>query len=94
MENEYGHFGYESDPRDTQYLEFLRDNMIANGFSESLFFTSDTPTGTQDLGAIPGGMTVNLAVLHSISCNQIPDVKLIVTKITEFITRLWYLSDS
>ncbi|MPC59530.1 hypothetical protein E2C01_053553 [Portunus trituberculatus] len=36
------------------YLEFLRDNMIENGFHESLFFTSDTPTGTQDLGAIPG----------------------------------------
>ncbi|XP_071520432.1 beta-galactosidase-1-like protein 2 [Panulirus ornatus] len=60
IENEYGHFGYGDDPRDTRYLEFLRDNLIMNGFWESLFFTSDTPTQTQDLGAIPGVlMTAN-----------------------------------
>lgn len=55
MENEYGHFGYGTDPRDIEYMEFLRDNMVANGFGESLFFTSDSPAATQDLGAIPGG---------------------------------------
>lgn len=60
VENEYGHFGYDDEPRDTLYLEFLRDNMIANGFGESLFFTSDTPKSTQDLGSIPGVlMTAN-----------------------------------
>ncbi|XP_071520431.1 beta-galactosidase-1-like protein 2 [Panulirus ornatus] len=60
IENEYGQFGYSDNPRDILYLEFLRDNLISNGFWESLFFTSDTPIETQDLGAIPGVlMTAN-----------------------------------
>lgn len=61
VENEYGHFGYGTDPRDTEYLVFLRDNMVANGFNETLFFTSDTPATTQDLGAIPGGKCCELS---------------------------------
>lgn len=71
VENEYGHFGYDTDPRDTLYLEFLRDNMIANGFDESLFFTSDSPKGTQDLGSIPGGTVVNTCLHRFISYNLI-----------------------
>lgn len=60
VENEYGHFGYGDEPRDTEYLEFLQDNMVANGFGESLFFTSDSPAQTADLGSIPGVlMTAN-----------------------------------
>ncbi|XP_063613408.1 beta-galactosidase-1-like protein 2 [Penaeus indicus] len=60
IENEYGNFGYSDEPRDTLYLEFLRDNLIANGFGESLFFTSDTPSYSGDLGSVPGElMTAN-----------------------------------
>ncbi|XP_042222809.1 beta-galactosidase-1-like protein 2 [Homarus americanus] len=60
VENEYGHFGYGKEPRDILYLEFLRDNLAANEFDESLFFTSDSPVQTQDLGSIPGVlMTAN-----------------------------------
>ncbi|KAK3851560.1 hypothetical protein Pcinc_041806 [Petrolisthes cinctipes] len=55
VENEYGHFGYGTDPRDLVYMEFVRDTIVNIGFGESLLFTSDSPTGTQDLGAIPGG---------------------------------------
>ncbi|PYZ99367.1 hypothetical protein A6K26_009645, partial [Gammaproteobacteria bacterium 2W06] len=60
IENEYGNFGYSDEPRDTLYLEFLRDNLIINGFGESLFFTSDTPSQSGDLGSVPGElMTAN-----------------------------------
>ncbi|XP_069936809.1 beta-galactosidase-1-like protein 2 isoform X2 [Cherax quadricarinatus] len=60
VENEYGHFGYGDEPRDTLYLEYLRDNLVDNGFGDSLFFTSDSPSSTRDLGAIPGVlMTAN-----------------------------------
>ncbi|CAL4069324.1 unnamed protein product, partial [Meganyctiphanes norvegica] len=60
IENEFGHFGYEDFPRDTLYLEFLQENLISNGMGESLFFTSDSVSGTGDLGSLPGVlMTAN-----------------------------------
>nr|XP_045607884.1 beta-galactosidase-1-like protein 2 [Procambarus clarkii] len=85
VENEYGHFGYGDDPRDTLYLEFLRDNLVDNGFGESLFFTSDTPAQTRDLGSIPGvlmtanfnsNLEENLSVLKELQ----PDRPLLVTE--------------
>ncbi|XP_042862752.1 beta-galactosidase-1-like protein 2 [Penaeus japonicus] len=54
IENEYGQFGYGDEPRDLLYMEFLRDNLVGNGFGETLFFTSDTPSQTLDLGALSG----------------------------------------
>lgn len=53
VENEYGAFGVGTEPRDTEYLIHLRDKMIELGAVE-MFFTSDTPTNNNDLGAIPG----------------------------------------
>ena len=57
IENEYGAFGYDDFPRDTAYLESLKDALGQFGI-ESLLFTSDSPKGTQDFGSIPGGITV------------------------------------
>ena len=54
IENEYGAFGYDDFPRDTAYLESLKDALGQFGI-ESLLFTSDSPKGTQDFGSIPGG---------------------------------------
>jgi len=59
IENEYGAFGYDDFPRDTAYLESLKDALGQFGI-ESLLFTSDSPKGTQDFGSIPGVfMTAN-----------------------------------
>ncbi len=57
MENEYGAFGVGDNPRDTEYLIHLRDEMIRLGVVE-LFFTSDTPSNSGQLGAIPGGSLI------------------------------------
>ncbi|XP_076060730.1 beta-galactosidase-1-like protein 2 isoform X2 [Oratosquilla oratoria] len=54
IENEYGSFGYQDNPRDKMYLRFLEENFKANGMGESLFFTSDSTTIHQDLGATKG----------------------------------------
>ena len=57
VENEYGAFGVGDNPRDTEYLIHLRDEMIRLGVVE-LFFTSDTPSNSGQLGAIPGGSLI------------------------------------
>ena len=57
IENEYGAFGYDDFPRDTAYLESLKDALGQFGI-ESLLFTSDSPKGTQDFGSIPGGIHI------------------------------------
>ena len=57
IENEYGAFGYDDFPRDTAYLESLKDALGQFGI-ESLLFTSDSPKGTQDFDSIPGGTYV------------------------------------
>ncbi|XP_068216121.1 beta-galactosidase-1-like protein 2 [Palaemon carinicauda] len=60
IENEYGNFGYPDVPHDKEYLEAIKDILTANGFSESLYFTSDTPLLAGDSGALPGVlMTAN-----------------------------------
>ena len=77
IENEYGAFGYDDFPRDTAYLESLKDALGQFGI-ESLLFTSDSPKGTQDFGSIPGGIKVHIRY-HSrffvrvghYSCNKI-----------------------
>ena len=58
IENEYGAFGYDDFPRDTAYLESLKDALGQFGI-ESLLFTSDSPKGTQDFGSIPGGIYIS-----------------------------------
>merc|ERR1711962_1438037 len=68
IENEYGAFGYNDLPRDQLYLEFIKDNLIANGMGESLFFTADGVVGVGDLGSLPGVlMTANFK--NSVSAN-------------------------
>ena len=58
MENEYGAFGYDDQPRDRLHLQQLLNKMKDLGLSE-MFFTSDSPVGTLDWGAIPGGNITN-----------------------------------
>ncbi|KAF4531683.1 hypothetical protein B566_EDAN016673 [Ephemera danica] len=53
IENEYGSFGPSNEPRDTQYLEFIRELYRMNGLNE-LYFTSDSATGSGAIGALPG----------------------------------------
>ncbi|XP_066945632.1 beta-galactosidase-1-like protein 2 [Macrobrachium rosenbergii] len=60
IENEYGNFGYPGMPHDKEYLEAIKETLTANGFSESLYFTSDTPLLSGDSGSLPGVlMTAN-----------------------------------
>ncbi|XP_064097722.1 beta-galactosidase-1-like protein 2 [Macrobrachium nipponense] len=60
IENEYGNFGYPGMPHDKEYLEAIKETLTANGFSESLYFTSDTPVKGGDSGSLPGVlMTAN-----------------------------------
>ena len=54
IENEYGAFGYDDFPRDTAYLESLKAALQTFGI-ESLFFTSDSPKGSDDFGSVEGG---------------------------------------
>ena len=56
VENEYGAFGYGDFPRDLKYLEFVKEQLLQNGVVE-LFFTSDSPRYSEDMGALPGGMS-------------------------------------
>ncbi|KAB7501868.1 hypothetical protein Anas_13198, partial [Armadillidium nasatum] len=52
VENEYGHFGYEDEPRDKKYLKFVHETLISSGFDDVLYYTSDSPTGTYDWGSL------------------------------------------
>lgn len=54
IENEFGAFGYEDYPRDTQYLLSLKSVLETSGI-ESLLFTSDSPKLTGDFGSLEGG---------------------------------------
>ena len=54
IENEYGAFGYEDYPRDTQYLHTMKLALEQFGI-ESLLFTSDSPYSTKDYGTTDGG---------------------------------------
>ena len=54
IENEYGHFGYDDQPRDKLYLDHIRQLFDSNGFSGALYFTSDSPADTKDWGSLPG----------------------------------------
>ncbi|CAL4143066.1 unnamed protein product, partial [Meganyctiphanes norvegica] len=55
VENEYGGFGYGDLPRDDQYMAALYEHMLSLvPMNQVLYFTSDTPSYTSDLGAIPG----------------------------------------
>ncbi|KAF2361306.1 Glycoside hydrolase 35 catalytic domain [Trinorchestia longiramus] len=54
IENEYGHFGYEDEPRDGLYLAFLRDLLVNGGLENSLLFTSDSVGSRRDLGSLRG----------------------------------------
>ena len=56
IENEYGAFGYEDFPRDTAYLDALK-NVLRDSGIESLLFTSDSPKLTKDYGSLQGGKT-------------------------------------
>ncbi|CAL4082809.1 unnamed protein product, partial [Meganyctiphanes norvegica] len=76
IENEYGAFGYDDFPRDTLYLEFLKDNLISNGMGLSTFFTSDGVLGTQDLGSLPGVlMTANFQDLVSANLAKLKELQ-------------------
>ena len=57
IENEYGAFGYDDYPRDTQYLHSLKLALESYGM-ESLLFTSDSPKNSFDYGTTDGGITV------------------------------------
>ena len=54
IENEYGAFGYDDYPRDTQYLHSLKLALESYGM-ESLLFTSDSPKNSFDYGTTDGG---------------------------------------
>ena len=54
IENEYGAFGYDDQPRDKPYLRFVKSALESNGI-ESLLFTSDSPKQTSDWGSLEGG---------------------------------------
>uniref|UniRef100_A0A2P2I5I9 Beta-galactosidase n=1 Tax=Hirondellea gigas TaxID=1518452 RepID=A0A2P2I5I9_9CRUS len=56
IENEYGAFGYDDDPRDKLYLSFLKSVMKANGFNNTLFFTSDNTIMHYDWGSVDGAL--------------------------------------
>lgn len=59
IENEYGAFGYDDYPRDTQYLHSLKLALESYGM-ESLLFTSDSPKNSFDYGTTDGVlMTAN-----------------------------------
>ena len=54
IENEYGAFGYDDQPRDKAYLRIVKEILEKNGI-ESLLFTSDSPKQTTDMGSLEGG---------------------------------------
>ena len=51
IENEYGNSGYGDHPRDKEHLRFLKSVLRQEGV-ESLLFTSDNPTLSEDWGNI------------------------------------------
>ncbi len=54
IENEYGAFGYDDQPRDKAYLRHVKATLESNGI-EALPFTSDSPKNTKDWGSLDGG---------------------------------------
>ncbi|KAL7643806.1 UNVERIFIED_CONTAM: hypothetical protein RMT77_005812 [Armadillidium vulgare] len=80
VENEYGHFGYEDEPRDKKYLKFVHETLISSGFEDVLYYTSDSPTGTYDWGSLnpdvlmtanfQSGVAANLNTLKEIQPNR------------------------
>ncbi|XP_071440974.1 beta-galactosidase-1-like protein 2 [Hetaerina americana] len=68
IENEYGGFGPYSDPRDKNYLEFIKKTFEDNGLEE-LFFTADSPVPSGDIGSLPG-------VLQTANFNNNPIMQL------------------
>ncbi|XP_042880013.1 beta-galactosidase-1-like protein 2 [Penaeus japonicus] len=55
VENEYGAFGYGDLPRDSKYLDSIYEVMRSIiPEEEVMYFTSDSPSYTGDLGAIKG----------------------------------------
>ena len=61
IENEYGAFGYDDQPRDKAYLRYVKNVLETNGI-ESLLFTSDSPKQTTDMGSLDGGNKIYLTL--------------------------------
>ncbi|XP_046384129.1 beta-galactosidase-1-like protein 2 isoform X2 [Ischnura elegans] len=72
IENEYGGFGKTSDPRDKDYLKFIKNAYEDNGL-EGLFFTSDSPSTSGDIGSLPG--VLQTANFNSFPTNQLDALK-------------------
>ncbi|XP_018016621.1 beta-galactosidase-1-like protein 2 [Hyalella azteca] len=54
IENEYGNFGYDDEPRDHLYMNFLKNLTLSSGLDNSLLYTSDSPASKLDWGTLPG----------------------------------------